>query len=98
MIPEAMFLFLLIGTEKHSYEEQYIGKIPSCQQAQEIVNKAQNKYKNITGYLCIDAKAYQARKKFQNKPTPSEKKVIEDVKELLPQPKPKPLIPLKRKE
>ena len=98
MIPEAMFLFLLIGTEKHSYDEQYIGKIPSCQQAQEIVNKAQNKYKNITGYLCIDAKAYRARKKFQNKPTPSEKKVIEDVKELLPQPKAKPLIPLKRKE
>jgi len=98
MITETMFLFLLIGTETNSYEEKYIGKIPSCQEAQEIVNKAQNKYKNINGYICIDARSYSARKKFKNKPTPPEKKIIEDVEKLLPPPKPKPLIPLRRKE
>jgi hypothetical protein len=98
MIPEAMFLFLLIGDGKTAYEEKYIGKIPSCNQAQQILNKVKNKYSNVNGYICVDAKSFDARRKFQKTPTPSEKKVIEDVKELLPQPKAKPLIPLKRKE
>lgn len=98
MIAESMFLFLLIGSGT-SYEEQYIGKISDCLHAQSIVKKVKQKTnKNISGYICINSESFTARKKFMKQPTPAEKKVIEDIRELIPEPKPKPLIPLKRKE
>ena len=97
MIPEAMFLFLLIGGDG-AYEEKYIGKIPDCQEAQKIIKKVQNKYNNINGYICIDARGFEARRKFQRPPNPAEKKVIKDTRKLLPSVQPKPQPPLKKRK
>ena len=84
MITEStVFLFLLIGVG-NSYEEKYIGKIPSCKQGQQVLDKAKNKIADVSGYICIDAKSFEARKKFMKTPTPSESKTIKDLQKLLP--------------
>ena len=83
MIKEtSMFLFLLIGGG-NSYEEAYIGRIPTCLVAADILAKAKQSYKykekNISGFICIDT------------PTPAEKKFITDMREYLPEPMAKPI-------
>tara|TARA_R100001594_G_scaffold85866_2_gene120368 strand:- start:1947 stop:2249 length:303 start_codon:yes stop_codon:yes gene_type:complete len=98
VIKESMFLFLLIG-ENNNFEEHYIGKVPNCDvHAIEVMKKAKQKYRDINGYLCINSKSFEARKKFMHNPTPPEQKVIDDVKELLPEPISKPLILRKKNE
>ena len=97
MIKESAFLFLLIGGPI-TYEEQYIGKIPDCSHAKSIMQKVERNNKKVRGVLCLDSKSFEARKKFKFKPSPSEQKVVDDIKEILPRPMPKPMIPLKRKE
>tara|TARA_R110002020_G_scaffold165850_1_gene353644 strand:- start:305 stop:619 length:315 start_codon:yes stop_codon:yes gene_type:complete len=102
MIKEtSMFLFLLIGGG-NSYEEAYIGRIPSCLDAADVLKKAKQSHKYrekiISGYICIDSQSSTARKKFQRKPNPAEEKFINDMREHLPTPMPKPLQPLQRKE
>ena len=94
MIKEtSMFLFLLIGGGD-SYEEAYIGRIPTCLDAADVLKKAKqtHKYREkiISGYICIDSKSFTARQKFQKTPTPGEQKFIKDMKEYLPKPIAKP--------
>ena len=106
MIKEtSMFLFLLIGGG-NSYEEAYIGRIPTCLVAADILAKAKQSYKykekNISGFICIDSQSFTARQKFKRTPTPAEKKFITDMREYLPEPmaKPvfKPALKLQKKE
>ena len=92
---ESVFLFLLIGS-LDTLEEKYVGRLNSCEDTINLMQKLEKKYKNINGYLCVDSRL--ARKKFMHNPTPPEQKVIDDVKELLPEPISKPLILRKKNE
>ena len=58
MIKESVFLFLLIGGDSGTYEEQYVGRLSSCLDSKQIVQKLEKKILNINGYLCIDSKLY----------------------------------------
>jgi len=97
MIKESVFLFLLIGGDSGSFEEQYVGKLSSCLDSKEIVRKLEEKIVNINGYLCIDSKSFLARQKFMKTPTPDQERIIKEVQEVLvPKIKPRPLLLKKR--
>ena len=97
MLKETMFLFLLIGNPT-DLEEQYIGKIPNCSYAKTVAEKVKKTNTEVRGNLCLDSKAFESRVRFQKKPTPPEQKIVDDLKKLLPEVVPKPLVPIKRKE
>ena len=87
MIKESLYLFLLIGGNPE-YNTQYVGKIQSCFDAEKIVKKYENKRNDVKGYLCLDTAT--ARKSFTVSPNPAEKKIIKDIKQILPKPIAKP--------
>jgi len=97
MIKESVFLFLLIGGDSGTYEEQYVGRLSSCLDSKQIVQKLEKKILNINGYLCIDSKSFLARRRFMQKPTPKQERIIKEVQEVLvPEIQSKPLLLKKR--
>lgn len=90
MIKESMYLFLLIGSG-NEYNTQYVGKVPQCIQAEQVVKKLEQRRDDISGYLCLGEE--MARKKFNKTPNPAEQRLIKDIKNALPEPIGKPKLP-----
>ena len=100
MVPEFFVLLLLLYNGEGGYEEVYIGKITDCLHAESIVQKKvlKDKIINRAGYICTRPHNWVATKYHLKKLEPIQQKLVNDLKERLPKPEPKPLPPIKRKE
>ena len=99
MISKSFVLLMLIHTPNVGHQEIFIGKIPNCLVASDVIERKVKKEKihNQSGYICVAHETWVANKRYLKQLTPLEDRFIKDVQEKLPEIKPKPLI-LKRKD
>lgn len=90
---------MLIHTPNIGHQEVYIGKIPNCLVASDIIEKKviRDNINNQSGYICVTHESWVANKRYLKKLSPIEDKLIKDVQDKLPEVKPRPLL-LKKKD
>lgn len=100
MLSKSFVLLMLIHTPNVGHQEIFIGKIPSCLVASDVIEKKvkRDKIQNQSGYICVAHETWVANKRYLKKLTPIQERLIKDIQERLPEIKPKPLTPLKRKD
>jgi|TARA_E500000318_G_scaffold70524_1_gene65261 hypothetical protein len=92
------FIILMLLNTPIGEKEVYVGKIPDCSYSQSVFERYKQKEKNATGYICITNEVWKHRKPYLKELTPTQAKKVEEIREVLPDIKPKPLVPLKKRE
>ena len=90
---------MLIHTPNIGHQEVYIGKIPNCLVASDVIEKKvkRDKIHNQSGYICVTHESWVANKRYLKKLSPIDDRLIKDVQEKLPEVKARPL-QLKKKD
>ena len=100
MISKSFVLLMLVYTPNVGFQEVYIGKIPNCLVASDVIEKKvkRDNIHNQSGYICITHKAWVSQNRYLKKPNPKQERLIKDIQEQLPKIKAKPLELRKKNE
>ena len=99
MISKSFILLMLVHTPNIGHQEVYIGKIPNCLVASEVIERKvkKDKIQNQSGYICITQEGWVSRNRYLKAFTPKQDRLIKDIQEKLPEIKSKPLKLRKKK-
>lgn len=100
MISDFVILLMLVHTPGEGHSEIFVGKIPNCLYAAEVIERKVEKenIQNKSGYICVTKEGWAARNRYLKEPTPIQKRLMKDIQDKIPKIKPKPLTPIKRKD
>ena len=100
MISKSFVLLMLIHTPNVGHQEVYIGKIPNCLVASDVIEKKvkRDNIHNQSGYICVTHETWVSQNRYLKKPNPKQERLIKDIQEQLPEIKAKPLELRKKNE